>query len=112
MTSKQEKMVEKIKKDIIRYDFHDSHKKDFEDSEYEFKEFEVTEVDDHFGVVTVYSVVGLKGDEGTMASVTCRTYRHIFIGKRGGVHTHINSKKGGKATLTSYSDVMLFGYKN
>ena len=43
MTSKQEKMVNTLKKDIIRYDFYDSHKKDFtlENSKYEFKTFEV-----------------------------------------------------------------------
>ena len=29
--------------------------------------------------------VGGVGDEGKMTSVLCRDYRHIFIGKRGGV---------------------------
>ena len=111
MTSKQEKMVNTLKKDIIRYDFHDSNKKDFtlENSEYEFKTFEVK---DDAGVVSVYSIVGLKNDEGTMAACTCRTYRQIFIGKRGGIHTYDNKKKGGKAALTSYSDVMFYGYSN
>lgn len=111
MTSKQEKMVNTLKKDIIRYDFHDSHKKDFtlEGSRYEFKTFEVK---DDNGIVSVYSVVGLKNDEGTMAAYTCRTYRQIFIGKCGGVHTYDNQKKGGKAALTSYSDVMCYGYSN
>ena len=111
MTSKQEKMVNTLKKDIIRYDFHDSHKKGFtvENSEYEFKTFEVKDND---GIVSVYSVVGLKNDEGTMAACTCRTYRQIFISKRGGVRTYDNRKKGGKAALTNYSDVLCYGYSN
>lgn len=111
MTSKQEKMVNQIKKDIIRYDFTDSHNKDFtlEGSRYEFKEFKV---EDHGEFVSVYSVVGVKGDEGTMAAIIARTYRQIFIGKRGGVKTFDNQKKGGKAELTSYSDVMCYGYHN
>lgn len=112
MTSKQEKMVNQIKADIIRYDFTDSHKKDFtlESSRYEFKEFEVK--DHGCGYISLYSVVGLKGDQGTMAACICRTYRQIFIGKRGGVHTYDNQKKGGKAALTSYSNVMCYGYHN
>lgn len=111
MTSKQEKMVNTLKKDIIRYDFHDSHKKGFtvENSGYEFKTFEV---EDNDGIVSVYSVVGLKNDDGTMAACTCRTYRQIFIGKMGGVHTYYNQKKGGKAALTNYSDVLCYGYSN
>lgn len=111
MTSKQEKMVNRIKNDIIRYDFHDCHKKGFtlENSSYEFKQFEV---EDHGYAVSVYSVVGLKGDEGTMAACIARTYRQIFIGKRGGVKTFDNKKKGGKAELTSYSDVMIYGYRD
>lgn len=108
MTSKQEKMVNQIKNDIIRYDFHD-HRKGIENSSYEFKEFKV---EDHGEFVSVYSVVGLKDDEGTMAACICRTYRQIFIGKRGGVHTYDNRKKGGKAALTSYSDIMCYGYRN
>ena len=102
-------MVNILKKDIIRYDFHDSHEKDFtlEGSRYEFKTFEVR---DDNGVVSVYSIVGLKNDEGTMAACVCRTYRHIFIGKLGGVHTYENRKKGGKAVLTNYSDVIYYGY--
>lgn len=110
MTSKQEKMINTIKNDIIRYDFHD-HRicGNIENSRYEFKEFKV---EDHGEFVSVYSVVGLKDDEGTMAACTCRTYRQIFIGKRGGVHTYDNQKKGGKAALTNYSDVMCYGYHN
>lgn len=112
MTKQQEMMVNRIKNDIIRHDFIDSHKKGFtvEESRYEFKQFEVTEHD--FGTVSVYSVVGLKDDEGTMAALIARTYRQIFIGARGGVRCYDNQKKGGKAALTSYSDVMIYGYRN
>lgn len=109
MTSKQEKMVNQIKNDIICYDFHDHHIcGNIENSRYEFKTFQVEDHD--YGVVSVYSVVGLKDDEGTMAACICRTYRQIFIGPRGGVKTFDNRKKGGKAELTSYSDVMCYDY--
>lgn len=109
MTKQQEAMVNRIKKDIIRYDFTDSLKKGFtvEESRYEFKTFEVEE--HAYGVVSVYSVVGLKGDEGTMAACFARTTRQIFIGKRGGVRTYTNTKKNGKAALTNYYDVMIYG---
>jgi len=51
---------------------------------HEVKKFEVT----HFkgGSQTFVTVeTGLVDDEGTMASVVCRDYRHIAISKRGGL---------------------------
>ena len=48
---------------------------------YEYKRFEVTE---HGAFVCVISEVGLIGDEGTAASILCRTRRQIHISKRGG----------------------------
>lgn len=50
----------------------------------EVKKFELA----HFpGGSTTFMVIdiGLIGDEGTMASVFCRDYRHIAISKRGGL---------------------------
>lgn len=113
MTKQQEAMINRIKKDIIRYDFTDSHKKGFtvEESRYEFKEFKV-EMLEGTDIVCVCSIVGLKDDEGTMAACFARTYRQIFIGKRGGVMTYTNTKKNGKAALTNYSDVMIYGYRS
>jgi hypothetical protein len=49
------------------------------------KEFEVEE-SEHF--LIIYSVTGLKNDEGTMAAVFARDRRHIFIGKRGGIFAY------------------------
>ena len=76
MTKYQKIMVERIKRYIEKHDLFNN------DPKYEFKEFNVKETD--YGIVIVYSVTGLKNDEGTIAAVFCRTKRYIFIGKRGG----------------------------
>ena len=48
----------------------------------EVKEEDIADMGDFLS----YSVVvGMPEDEGTLASVLCREYRHFFIGKRGGV---------------------------
>lgn len=86
MTEKQAKTVEWLRKEIIRHDGYGKHA-----DKYEYKTFEVEEIG--YGIVTVYSVVGLKGDEGTMAAILCRTTRHIAIGPRGGMKL-LNSRKG------------------
>ena len=75
MTRAQERTIEKIKKDIPYFDFYNS-------DEYEIKKFEI-EANEYF--VSVYFVTGRKNDEGTMAEVLCRKYRHGFIGKNGGI---------------------------
>ena len=54
------------------------------------------EITSDLGFAVSYAIeVGLPNDAGTLASVICRTYKHFFIGKRGGVklcHTHSNGK--------------------
>lgn len=76
---------------------------------YEFKELEVKEL--NYGVVCLYAVSGLKDDEGTMAELTCRITRQIFVGKNGGLRSYNNQKKGNKgAVLTKWSDVIIYGY--
>jgi hypothetical protein len=54
------------------------------------------EVINDLGYFISYALeVGLPNDEGTLASVICNTYKHFFIGKRGGVklcHTQSNGK--------------------
>lgn len=103
MTKQQEIMIEKIKRYIEKYDLFNN------DSKYEFKEFTVEETD--YGTVHVYSVAGLKNDEGTMAEIFCRTIRHIFIGKRGGLRCYKwDDKRKKSIQLNGWSDVMIYGH--
>lgn len=102
MTKYQEKAVERIKRYIEEHDLHRN------DERYEIKEFSVEETD--YGTVIVYSVTGLKNDEGTLASVFCRNIRHIFIGKRGGLRSQRwDTEKKKCIDLKGWSDVMIYG---
>ena len=74
MTKEQKRTVNRIRRDA-EYHF-------FYSEDYEFKKWEVTE-NEYF--VSVVFVVGMKGDEGTLASIICRDRAQLFIGKRGGV---------------------------
>ena len=109
MTSKQEKMVNTLKKDIIRCDFYDSDKNGFtvENSKYEFKTFEVK---DEGEFVSVESVVGRK-DEDASEYFNHRIYRKIFISKDGDVHTYYNHKEYDRV-ITRYADILYYGYSN
>ena len=101
MTKYQKIMVERIKRYIEKHDLFNN------DPKYEFKEFNVKETDS--GIVIVYSVAGLKNDEGTMA-VFCRRRRHIFIGVRGGLRSQRwDPKKKKYIDLKGWSDVMIYG---
>lgn len=75
MTNRQESAVERIKKLCVKELFR-LHK------EAEFKKFEVSEYD---SFVSVYAIVGGKGDEGTIAEALGRERVHLFVGKRGGI---------------------------
>jgi hypothetical protein len=78
MTPKQKHIIKKLKEDIIVRDgCGKRHCKD-----YEYKEFSL---EDLGGTIRLFSQVGLKNDEGTMASIYGRTTRHIFIRKGGGL---------------------------
>lgn len=79
MTNAQEKMLERIKKDIPEFDFYG------QPDLYEIKRWEVKE--STYGIVEVIFVTGLKEDEGTVANVFCRKHRQLFIGTNGGVTT-------------------------
>ena len=52
------------------------------DDTWELKKFEAYQ-DKDFGFVQLKIVVGLKGDEGTMAEIFGRKSAELFIGKRG-----------------------------
>lgn len=100
MTRAQETTIEKIKKEIPRFDFYNS-------DEYEIKKFEVNE-NEYF--VSVYFVTGRKNDEGTMAGVLCRKHRHAFIGKNGGLK--VPRRKGNTCSRSSVFDFMNKHYYN
>ena len=104
MTKKQEKMVEFLRKNILEWDSYGH------PETREVKVFKVSEIEGT-NLVAVYSVVGLKDDEGTVASILCRTYRHMFIGKNGGIFTRIYNSKTGKYRLyEGITQVRIHGY--
>ncbi len=77
MNDRQRETVEWLRKQIL---LHDSHG-DVDCCEY--KKFTVNTEWSSF--VAVSTVVGRKGDSGTMASVYARTRRNIAVGPRGGL---------------------------
>lgn len=77
MNIKQQAAVKWLQEEILTHDGSTANPAD-----YEYKRFEV---EDCGAFVSVVSEVGLVGDEGTAASILCRTRRHIHIGKRGGM---------------------------
>lgn len=74
MTNAQEKAIERIKHAVLVND-------SFGDG-YEYKKFQITELD---FAVEVITEVGRIGDEGTIAALCCRSKRQIFIGPKGGL---------------------------
>lgn len=61
---------------------------------YEFKRIEVAV---RHGSVYLVTEHGMKNDEGTMASVLCRDYRHVAVGERGQLRLlNAKNKKLGK----------------
>lgn len=105
MTKQQELTVQKIKKYIEENDLFKNN------SDYEFKEFSVTETD--YKTVIIYSITGMKNDDGTMAAIFCRNTRHIFIGERGGLRCSMwDSKKKKSVDLKGWLDVMIYGYSH
>lgn len=77
MSPAQEKMIKFAKEQIFLNDsvgFPENH---------EYKRFDVEFLD--WGKVQLLSEVGRKNDVGTMAALLCRTRRHIFIGRKGGL---------------------------
>lgn len=103
MTKAQKCMITKLMDAIKNVDFYGD--KD------EVKKFETEE--NELGGVWVTVVTGMKNDEGTIAECLCRKYRHIYIGKNGGLTSYTNSKKNNKgAALHKFSDVVIYGYRD
>ena len=92
MTKSQEKAIEKIRKlaEDMFWGGADN---------YEFKQFEVEELD--YGAVSVVVETGHKNDEGTLAAVFCRDYCLLFGGKNGGITYYDNKCK--KKVFKGYS---------
>lgn len=120
MTKQQENAVKRIRREVAGRDFYDinswslpfdtaKQEEMIAASDYEFKQFEVKETD--YGVVWVSTEVGLKGDEGTMASWLARTHRHIGIGKRGGLFAYGKKPKGKETKMTAECDVWMYCYR-
>ena len=89
MTDKQREMVDWLREQIL---FHDGLRNT---DEHEYKSFDINT--EYSSFVAVSTVVGQKGDEGTMASVFCRTRRNITVGPRGGM-TLLNTARYDKKT--------------
>lgn len=108
MTPQQEKVLERLKRDIL---LHDGLGEKHVDN-YEYKRWEVKE--DIFTtfrgkkifLVFLSSEVGGKRDEGTLASVFCRTRRFLHIGMNGGVKSLVGRKVSG------YHKVLIQGYEH
>lgn len=80
MTPSQEKRISQIKELYLYYHSYGSDK-----DRYEVKKFEVNPIspEQKRSIYSVVIEVGLKGDEGTTASIYCRNRNHFFIGRRG-----------------------------
>ena len=81
MTKSQEGAIAKIKRLA---------EENLYSEKYEIKEWEVVEYDSFISVVVE---TGLKGDEGTWASIIARDRAHLFVGTHGGI-TYPVSKNG------------------
>lgn len=77
MTKSQEKMIESLKKAILEFDTHGSKEL--------IATFKKIEIEDLGYAISFYVVTGFAEDEGTLAEALCRNFRHIMIGKRGGL---------------------------
>lgn len=107
MTKTQQRIVNRLKKDVIEYDG----SKDWE-GKYEYKQWKVEEkrlFEDCVYVKTktyvyVTCTVGMVNDEHTYASVLCRRYRMFMIGPRGGVKGLLGRKR------TGYWNALIWSY--
>ena len=106
MTKHQKTAIDRILAYVTQNDCHGDTEK------YEVKTFDIDT--SHFetsGLVFVYSVAGLKNDEGTMAAVLCRNKRFITIGKNGGVRGYTN-RYGKCRRLQGWKNVMIYGFEH
>lgn len=106
MTDKQKRTIEYLEKNIIVWDSYGRIEN------HEYKEFKIDETSSEY-FISVSSTVGMKGDEGTQAECFCRSYRHIMIGKNGGVVAYGKKHEGGKdRKLVGITDVRIYGRRS
>ena len=86
LSKAQRSAIEALKREIWRHDTLCSYGQPeaWNTGKYEVKKWEVTMFKDSTALIFLSSVVGLRGDEGSMAEIFARTKRLIAIGKRGG----------------------------
>jgi len=96
MTKTQKQIIERLYKDILKYDGHGS--------AWEYKKFH-TESVNGCPFIFLTTIVGMKHDEGTLAAVYGRTRRLMMIGPRGGVRSLIGKRVSG------YDNVLIHGYE-
>lgn len=98
MTTAQKQAIKNLINNIKQYDLYTS--------EYVFKELSVhTEIICGKPHVIFYCETGNKNLFGGKI-------RQVMIGVNGGLTCFDNQKKNGKATLHSFHDIMMYGYRN
>lgn len=85
--AKQTARIERIKQKLLNTEYRQKH--GF--PAYELKRFEAYQYGDAAPVYMIIEV-GMVGDENTLAEAFCRNYRHIVIGKNGGLEL-LNGKR-------------------
>ena len=85
--AKQTARIERIKQQLLNTEYRQRH--NFK--AYELKKFETYQYGDDAPVYMIIEV-GMVGDENTLAEAFCRNYRHIVIGKNGGLEL-LNGKR-------------------
>jgi hypothetical protein len=102
VTPSQMGVIKRLAKDILEHDgLGMAHI-----ARYEFKEFGLTA--GHGGQLYLHTVVGSKDDEGTAAALVCRTYRHMVIGRCGGVRD-IGGNNPRHRLSEGYNNVLIHG---
>ena len=103
ITEAQYKTLQRLEDMIFKSDSHAAYRRNeathlelSQDSKYEFKDFKTEVVFSYTGgrplAVMLITTMGMKDDEGSMASVLCRQTRIIMVGKRGGCKL-LNAKR-------------------
>ena len=100
MTKSQEREVERL---IVDFFAHTSLGRP---EKYELKRLDILET--KYKKIIVVIEAGMKGDEGTIASLLCRIGRQYFIGPRGGVTWYV----GGKSTKGKYYSSRFHDFNN
>lgn len=98
MTPSQAREFERAKAWIFKTDSLDR------PEQYEFKKLTTTTLDG--GTVQVFTEVGRKGDEGTMAAIFARTRRIFLISSHGGLFNYIDGPGGKTIKVTGFFDTL------